>query len=195
LRALGGRCADHPFVVIVSWLVVTVGTTLLALTVGGDYSKTSTLPGTEVQAAEELLARTMPAAALETADIVVHATDPAATAAAVPAVTRAVAVLPHVVPSSAPVRWSADRRTALVPVQYDAPRFTLGHGDLAALERAVRVGGAETYVSGSLERNASKPSSGLGEQVGIAAAVLVLLVVVGAVIAAPRSASSAAAPR
>src|SRR4051794_41860123 len=77
LRSLGSRCAARPIVVVVSWLVVATVVTVVSLTLGGDYSHSSTLPGTEVQTAEELLARHLPSASHESADVVVQGTDPA----------------------------------------------------------------------------------------------------------------------
>src|SRR5436305_13478111 len=76
LRSLGSRCAARPMVVVVSWLIVAAVVTLVSLTLGGDYSHSSTLPGTEVQTAEELLARHLPSASPESADVVVQHPDP-----------------------------------------------------------------------------------------------------------------------
>jgi RND superfamily putative drug exporter len=186
LRSLGGRCAAHPLVVVAGWLLVVVGVTTLSLTVGGRYSRSSTLPGTEVGRAEALLAAHLPLAANESADVVVQAADAAAATGAVEAVTSRIVVLPRVVRSPAPaVTWSADRTTALISVHYDVPRLTLGHGTLAALQRTARAAPqAQVLVGGSLARDAARPSGGLGEEVGIGVAVLVLLLVFGSVIAA-----------
>ena len=194
LRALGAGCAAHPLLVVTLWLATAGGVTVVSLTVGGHYTHSSTLPGTEVQAADAVLSAHLPAAANESADVVVHAATPAAAESALARVVRAVNGLPHVVATPDPaVRWSADRRTALLQVGYDVPRFALRHGALAALQRAVRTAsGAQTYVGGSLARNAATPSTGLGEEVGIALAVLVLLFVFGSVIAALMPLATAA---
>ena len=194
LRSLGRGCAAHPLVVVAMWLAVVVGVTALALTVGGTYTRTSTLPGTEVGTADDLLAAHLPSAAHESADVVVHAADPSAATLAVDSVIGRVQRLPHVVRRPAPaVTWAADRTTALVSVHYDVPRFSLGHSALAALERATRsTPSAQVYVGGSLARNAARPSGGLGEEVGIAVALLVLLLVFGSVIAALMPIATAA---
>src|SRR4051794_22728091 len=163
LRSLGSRCAARPLVVVVSWLVVAAVVTLVSLTLGGDYSHSSTLPGTEVQTAEALLARHLPAASHEIAVLVVEVTDPPGapgapgrgasqggaavavrgTAPAGARAARAVGVarvsqLPQVAPAPPAVRWSADEATSLVRVEYAAGRFEVGHSALKALRRAVR---------------------------------------------------------
>src|SRR3954449_11451020 len=163
------------------------------MTMGGHYNHSSTLPGTQVQAAEELLARHLPSASHETADVVVRSTSPAAARDATARVIAAVSPLPHVLATPPTVRWSADGSTSLVHVEYDVGRFELGHSTLSALRRATTgVPGAQTYVGGSLARDAATPSGGLGEAVGIGAAVVVLLVVFGSVIAALMPIATAA---
>jgi RND superfamily putative drug exporter len=193
LRALGGRCASRPLIVIAVWVGVAAAITILSFTVGGSYTHSSTLPGTQVQAAEELLSRHLPSASHESADVLVHTASAAGTRAAVPLDVAATARLPHVVPGPPPVRWSRDGTTADVLVEYDVGRFELGHQALSTLRRTVRgLGGAQVLVGGSLARDAANPSGGLGEEVGIAAAVLVLLVVFGSVIAALMPIATAA---
>src|SRR5436305_808216 len=197
LRSLGSRCAARPIVVVVSWLVVATVVTVVSLTLGGDYSHSSTLPGTEVQTAEELLARHLPSASHESADVVVRGTDPGEARAATAGVLTAVSRLPYVAAAPPAARWSADGVTSLVRVEYAVGRCDRGHSALTSLRRAVRLAvrpmpGAQVYVGGSLARDATTPGGGLGEAVGIAAAVLVLLVVFGSVIAALMPIATAA---
>src|SRR5947209_3985521 len=193
LRSLGSRCAARPLVVVVSWLLVAIVVTVVSMTLGGDYTHSSTLPGTQVQTAETLLARHLPSASHETADVVVQAADPRGARSATAAVAAAVVHLPKVVSGPPLVRWSADGATSLVRVEYAAGRYDLGHSALAALRRAVRsVPNAQAYVGGSLARDAATPSGGLGEEVGIAAAIVVLLFVFGSVIAALMPIATAA---
>jgi RND superfamily putative drug exporter len=193
LRGLGDRCAAHPLVVVAVWLAVAAITTGLALSVGGSYSSKSTLPGTQVQTAEQLLAEHMPAAGHESADVLLTGS-PAAVAASLPAVQVKIATLPHVDRlASPPPRWSADRRTAWLPAVYDADRYSLGQRDLSLLRRAVQSApDVRAYVTGSLLRDASAPSTGLGEKIGVAVAVIVLLLAFGSVIASLMPLASAA---
>jgi len=194
LRSLGRRCADRPLVVIAIWVAVATGLSVLALTVGGSYSSRSTLPGTEVQSAEQLLAQHLPSAGNESADVLLTSSTHAATSAAVAVVRPQLARLPHIAASgeTAP-RWSADERTAWLHVTYDMPRFTLGHRALSQAQKvATSVPGVRGYVTGSLAHDASMPSGGIGEKVGIAVAVLVLLLAFGSVIAALMPVAAAA---
>src|SRR3954465_8090593 len=185
LRSLGSRCAARPLVVVASWAALAVVVTVLSMTLGGHYNHSSTLPGPQVQAAEGLLARHLPSASHETADVVVRSTSPAAARDATARVIAAVSPLPPGLAPPPTVRWSADESTSLVHVEYDVGRFELGHSTLSALRRTVTgIPGAQTYVGGSLARDAATPSGGLGEAVGIGAAVVVLLVVFGSVLAA-----------
>src|SRR3954463_3655099 len=108
LRSLGSRCAARPIVVVVSWLVVATVVTLVSLTLGGDYSHSSTLPGTEVQTAEELLARHLPPASHESADAGAQGTAPPGARTATAGVLAAVSRLPNVASAPPAVRWSAD---------------------------------------------------------------------------------------
>src|SRR5438445_6136590 len=94
LRSLGSRCAARPLVVVVSWLLVAAVVTVVSMTLGGPYTHSSTLPGTQVQTAEGLLARHLPSASHETADVVVQGTDPATARAATARVVAAVGRLP-----------------------------------------------------------------------------------------------------
>jgi len=194
LRAIGAGCSRRPLVVIVVWLLVAGGLTGLSLLVGKGYSQRSTLPGTEVQAAEQQLADHFPTASFESADVLLTSGSAATTRAAAVVVPERIDRLPHVDPAAMPaVRWSPDGRTAWIAVRYDVPRFTLGHSSLTALWRVARSEPpASGYVAGSLTRDASTPSGGIGEKVGIAVAVLVLLLAFGSVIAALMPLATAA---
>src|SRR5581483_8375459 len=126
-----------------------------------------------------------PAAADESADVLLHGSSAAVVAAAVPRVDGAVRRLPHVVAASLDrPQWSADGRTALLHVRYDVPRFELHGRALSALRRAAATGGVESHVAGQLSTDLDTPGPGLGEIVGVAVALLVLLVAFGSVIAA-----------
>jgi RND superfamily putative drug exporter len=72
LARVGRRCAARPLLVIGIWLVVAGAITGLSLTAGGKYTQHERLPGTEVERGIDELDRSFPAAAAETADLVVH---------------------------------------------------------------------------------------------------------------------------
>ena len=194
LRRLGGACAEHPLRVIAAWLAVVAAAVALSVLVGGRYGDTPSLPGTEVAAADARLTAHFPAAAHTSASVLLHDPTPARVTAAVAVVEHRAARLPHVVvPAHWTVQWAPDRRTAAVHVQYDAPRFTLGGADLAALQTVGRAGGVESHVTGTLANDLnSTGSTGTGEKVGVGVAMLVLLLAFGSVIAALMPIATAA---
>jgi putative drug exporter of the RND superfamily len=194
LRRLGGACAAHPLRVVAGWLAVVAVAVGLALVAGGRYSETTWLPGTDVAAADARLGAHFPAASDTSADVLLYDPTPARVAAAVPVVERRIASLPHVVvPSAWSVGWAGDRRTAVIHVGYDVPRFTLGGADLGALRAAGHAGGVESHVTGTLANDLDpRGGSGTGEKVGVAVALLVLLLAFGSVIAALMPIATAA---
>jgi len=200
LHRLGRRCAARPLLVIGVWLVVAGAVTGLSLTVGGRYTAHERLPGTEVERGLDVLERGFPAAAAETADVVVHTSAPDRLAGLVAAVTARVSALPHVAAvSSGGVGIAADGTTERLQVRYDRDRFGLTAKTLAqprsalkAVVHEARAPGAAAYPAGLLVADFAQPRSGLGEKVGIAAAVLVLLLAFGSVIAALMPLATAA---
>ena len=200
LHRLGQRCAARPLLVIGAWLVVAGIVTGLSLAVGGRYAAHDHLPGTEVGRGQDVLARAFPAAAAETADVVVHTAPPDRLAGLVATVTARVRALPHVAAVSAdPAAIAVDGSTERLRVSYDRDRFGLPantlsrlRSALAAAVRSDRAAGAAAYPAGLVVVDFDQPRSGLGEKVGIAAAVLVLLLAFGSVIAALMPIATAA---
>ena len=195
LRRIGVFCADHPLRVIAGWLAVVAAAVSLSVLVGGRYGDTPWLPGTEVAAADDQLSAHFPAASYTSADVLLVGGNHRQIAPAVLVAERAIARLPHVVvPGHWPVRWSPDRHMASIHVQYDVPRFTLTAADLGALRNAANAPRIESHVTGTLanDLNLSDQSTGVGEEVGIAVAMLVLLLAFGSVIAALMPMATAA---
>src|SRR5947209_1849211 len=96
LRGVGGRCAARPLVVVAIWVAVAVGATVASYAAGGRYSVSASLPGTEVQQADQDLARHLPSASAESADVLLRGRTAAAVRAAVPVVAARIARLPQV---------------------------------------------------------------------------------------------------
>ena len=200
LHRLGRHCASRPLLVIAIWLVVAGAVTGLSLTVGGHYSAHERLPGTEVERGQDVLSRAFPAAAVETADVVVHVPAPAQLPGLVAAVSARVSALPHVAAvTTDPSDRSADGTAQRLRVGYDRDRFGLPANSLARLRTALAAAvhasgtpGAAAYPGGLLVADFAAPRSGLGEKVGIAAAVVVLLLAFGSVIAALMPVATAA---
>ena len=63
MRGIGAFSAGRPLLVVVAWLLIAAGLALLVRGVGADTSNDLSLPGTDSQAATDLLAAAVPAAA------------------------------------------------------------------------------------------------------------------------------------
>ena len=123
-------CLERRKTVVLVWLAVAVGLTVLAQAAGRNYATNFTLPGTESQQALNLLKREFPAQGGDTDTIVFHTSggsvfSPRVRGAVVPLLAR-VAGMPHVALVVSPynsvrgrLQVSPDRRTAFssgVPV-------------------------------------------------------------------------------
>src|SRR4051794_11594091 len=138
LHRLGERCAARPLLVIGIWLVVAGAVTGLSLAVGGHYTKHERLPGTEVERGIDVLSRSFPAAAAESAEVVVRAPTASALGGVVAAVTARVSALPHVAAvSSGAADLAADGTARRLRITYDGDRFGLPADSLARLRTAL----------------------------------------------------------
>src|SRR4051794_27127234 len=171
-------------VVVVLWLVALGGLGFAALGSGAAFRDTVDLPGADSTAAAKLLRGTGAAGAEER--VVVRApdgpVDTGAGRAGLDALAARLAALPRVVSVAPPPgQVSADRRTAVLTVRYDAPAADLGQGPADALAAVVRDagGGLTAGASGELAAmTAAAPDLG-NAGIGLLAAAVVLLVAFG----------------
>jgi RND superfamily putative drug exporter len=189
LRRLGRACACHPWQTLGGWLGFAVLATVLAGFFGGAYTNGGTLPGTPAQAGAAFLARHFPALSDESALVAVHTSRGTLTgppgAQGLAAVVAATRRLPLVAGVS--VNLSTDRRTALLQVRYDRPRFDVPAVALTRLTAASRAGDRYRVagaVTGNLVYDLSGAQTGLAEEIGIGIALLVLIAGFGSVVAA-----------
>jgi len=185
LHRWGRWSALHPWVAIAAWLVTTVLVVAASATFGKALADTNAAPGTDSQAAADLLAST--GADGITAYVVAR---PAADGAAVdPAaldrLDAELADLPHVLGVSD--QTSADGRTAVVTLAYPAIE-DLSVDDLTALDTRldeVRDAGAwRVEGGGDLYFNFGGTETNVGEILGIVVALVVLVVAFGSLLAA-----------
>src|SRR5712692_3303706 len=179
--------------VLVSWLVVLVGSQFLAQVAGGKASMNFKLPATDSERAQSLLTSHFPAQSGASSDIVIAA--PAGvTAPAVRASTEAllarVAATPHVVEVVSPYQApggrqiSRDGTVAFAQVQFDSqrqdvPQTTVDH--LKSSASGARAPGFDVAVSGRMFQTRQRP--GGTEAIGFLAAIVILLVAFGSVLA------------
>jgi putative drug exporter of the RND superfamily len=190
-------CIEHRRRVVIAWIVIAVGTSVIASTVGRNYATNFTLPGTESQRAQNLLAKEFPAQSGDLDTIVFHTSQgtiesPAVKSAIVPLLAR-VSTMPHVVGVLSPysprgaVQISPDHKTAFATVSY-AKRANLlpdstGKPVLAAVHQ-VKVPGLRVAAGGQVIEQAEGFSIGPATIVGVLAALVILLITFGSLTAA-----------
>jgi RND superfamily putative drug exporter len=190
-------CIAHRRWVIGAWVAVAVLTTVIAGTVGRQYSTDFSLPGTEAQHVVDLLGSQFKAQSGDVDTIVFHTAkgsvdDPAVRNALTPVLAR-VAKMPHVTGVVSPyssegaVEVSKDRRTAFATINYDRRANLLadatGQPVLDAIN-AVKVPGLTLAAGGQVIENAEGFSIGPATSVGVLAALIILLLTFGSLSAA-----------
>lgn len=170
--------------------VALVALVALAALAGGQFSDDFKTPGTESQAALDVLTSRFPAQAGDTATLVFSAERgtlrDAGRPAAIARVVQDVARQPHVTSAVSPLdakgagQLSRDGRIGFVTVQYDEPATKLGK---AAGERLQDVGapaeraGVEVSRRGQVVDTAQQGTAPVGELIGVALAVVLLTLV------------------
>jgi putative drug exporter of the RND superfamily len=194
LHRLGRFAVRRRRLVLGTWILALIAALALAVASGGSFADDFEIPGTESQAAYDLLADRFPEYAGTRAQVVVHVPDGTleepARAAAIAEVQDQVAGLPHV--SGPPVLLLAPEgspgggRTGLIEVGYDLDMTELGTPALEVLEATVdplHDAGIAAVVGGELAQYAEQPETETAEMLGILAATVILLFAFGSVIA------------
>jgi RND superfamily putative drug exporter len=206
LYRLGRFAAHRAWVVIGSWLVLSVLVIGASSVFGHKLVDSPAVPGLDSQQATDLLAAAKSGQDGLTAQVVVTPADPTATffdsAAARAALARVqarVAALPHVLGTSDPVGAlaagrqpgaalrvvSPDGRVALIRVQYPQ-QAELTQQDLQNLKDiGAQAGGSVLRIEmgGDLFFAFEGAQTGIGEVLGLVAAVVILLLAFGSLIA------------
>jgi putative drug exporter of the RND superfamily len=197
LLNLARWCIRHRRLVVIAWVAIAVSTTLIASAVGRNYATNFSLPGTESQHAQDLLAREFPTQSGDLDEIVFHTSqgtiDSRAVRAAIDPLLAKVSTMPHVVGVISPyssrgqVQVSRDRRTAFATVIYDKRANLLpdatGKPVLAAID-AIKVPGLKIAAGGQVIEQAEGFNIGPATAVGAIAALVILLITFGSLAAA-----------
>ena len=181
----GGSAARHPWRFLGGWLVAAVVAVLLAGTAGGTLTDDYTMPGTDSQAATDLLEERFPAYAGASARVVVHAEDGTVPTDVLGTVTERVLDAAHVTAVDPP-RVSADGGTAVLGVRYDVPvthvEPAVAYEELQeAAAPAVDAGLTVEYGGEVLDNVYEQGSS---EAIGMGLAAVILLFAFGSAVAA-----------
>ncbi len=186
----------HRWLVLATWIVAVMSTTLLSSAVGGEYADGGRLVGTDSDSAYELINREFPDNGAHTVTVAVHS--PAGIAVARPRIEQFVALVtaePGVVAVESPFpkdqgggggpgQISQDGTVAIVNIDTS---IDSANGEevalVAAIERAadtLRGGGVEVEFADYAFATGSAPAS---EIFGLIAAVVILLIAFGSVVA------------
>ena len=190
LERLASACFRHRWRVVALWAVGLVGLFALSGSLGGAFSDSGRLEGTDSQRAYDLLGDEMPERSGESATVVFH--DPAGldrpqARAAIGAYLDDVRTLPRVASVSSPVdaatQIAADRSVAFAAVDFtpdgEVPLETAAAA-MAEKAAALEQAGVEVAFGGYLFQEVEIPAS---EVVGLLAAAVILLVAFGSVVA------------
>jgi putative drug exporter of the RND superfamily len=196
LYTLARTCVRHRRWVIVAWLLVLISSVGLSSAIGGEKSNDFVIPGTESQAANDLLDARFPAQAGSAATVVFAARDgetlqnPAATAA-INDTIRALRAAPQVIATSDPVvdqSFSADGRVAFAEVRYPVAAEDVSDAAVEAMKTATQPGrdaGLAVEFSGDvITAHAAETGSHTAEIIGLGVAVIVLMFAFGSLLAA-----------
>ena len=180
--------ARHPWRTMGLWAVILVVVGTLAGNVGGEPVDDFRLPGSEAQAANDLLEESFPTQAGGSATVVFHpdagTADSPEASALIGATLDDVRGLRHVVDVAEPT-VSGDRSVAFVDVRYDRETVELGKAAYEYLDDAlapVRAGGVQAEIGGSLAVWEETQTSN-AEQIGLLVAAVVLLFAFGSFVA------------
>lgn len=196
LRNLGAFCARRHWIVIVLWLIA-AGTAIAAgQVVGTDPTDSLTIPGSDSQAAFDILQAEFPTEWGSTARIVFAVDDgrldePSRQASIEQTLTRARTV-PHVTGLVDPFspegfgRVSRDGRIAFAEIQYDIDARGVGTGgvtDLLATAEPARGAGVQVAYGGDIVERQNPEQARKSEVIGLVVAITVLLLAFGSVMA------------
>ena len=185
LFRIGSSAARRPWRFVGGWLLAALIAFSLAGTVGGTLVDDYSMPGTDSQAATDLLTERFPAFAGSSARVVVHSADTALDARVLEQVADGLADKPHVEAVDPPA-VSADGRTAVLAVRYDAPVTHVepaqARDHLLEAAAPARDAGLTVEVGGEVPDNVYE--QGKSELVGFGLAAVILLIAFGSAISA-----------
>jgi putative drug exporter of the RND superfamily len=189
LGNLAAWAAEHwrRSLAIVAVVLVAIG--VAASAAGGSFVDDFRTPGTQSQAAMDVLDERFPTAAGDTANVVFAVESGTLREperrAAIERTVEEIGAQPHVTGAPSPFargsgQLSEDGRIAYVPVQYDDTAPSLGEAPGQRLEQVAEIGeqaGIEVSRNGAIVDQAEQAMAPIGELIGVAVAMIVLTLV------------------
>lgn len=187
--------AEHPWRVIFIWVVTIILAVMAVRSWGGSLTDSFTVPGTESQAAFDLLVERYPAVSGSELLAVFHTPEGTIQDSAVQQAMTSFAreaqrvdevVVVHL-PHEQPGNISADGRTGIVRVVFDKLAHDLdveNIGEAIEIGESYRVPGLQIEFGGEPAREHETEPPGTAELVGLLAALLILIIGFGSIFAA-----------
>jgi RND superfamily putative drug exporter len=196
MSAIARWCFRNRFIVIVAWVVVLIGLGAAGRAVGSDYDNSFTVPGAGSAAAQDLLAKAVPAQAGDSDTIVwrvSHGTvSNAAVRARMSAVLRQIAAMPAVAAVASPYQpggapqISPSGRIAYATVQFTRQADNLVKADttrVVSAAEAARAPGLDVQLGGQAVESVQQTPVGVSSAVAVLAAAVVLFIAFGSLLA------------
>src|SRR5215475_3958827 len=196
LYRLGHFCAAHALYVLIGWIVVAVGVSLVVRTVGSLTSNNLNLTGSQSQQATNLLAANFPPQQNGSNPIVFHVAKGNITTGAnkdaVEASYKALAKAPHVYSATDPfgksssALTSADHRTVFIPVLLKISNGQVTEDVARRIFDATKPAqkqGIQVAAGGTMGSALSPSPTESSEAVGLLTAMLILALTFGSLIA------------
>jgi putative drug exporter of the RND superfamily len=197
LYAVARFCTRQRYLVLVVWLVATVGLVAVSQRLGDNTNDNLTLPGTDSQNATDALSKSFPNQANGSSPIVLHVSNGKLTdsqhAGAVNQAAADVAKAPYVASVVNPLSpqgasaLSKDQATGYLSVTLSVSPGSLSVDDvntiINAAEKPAHAAGIQVETGGQLGQKVSKPSTESSELIGIIAAMVILTFTFGTMVA------------
>ncbi len=193
LGRLAGHCYDRRRLVLVVWILVVIGVTVLAQVIGTNFQNKFTSGDTPSQQAADILQAKFPSMAGDTAQVVFHTSTPIAeNQAAIDHVVDSLRPLAHVESVTGPFspdgahQISTHADIAYAVVQFDTTTANLPSGaihDVINTAQAAQRPGFQVELGGAPISSVAAAAPGASEGIGILAAIIIMLLAFGSVVA------------
>jgi len=193
LGRVAAGCYDRRRIVLVAWILVIIGITVIAQVVGTHFQDKFSSGNVPSQQAADILQAKFPSKAGDTADVVFHTSTPiAANEAAIDNVVGSLRPLAHVQSVTGPFspdgahQISTHANIAYAVVQFDTTTANLPAGavhDVINTAQAAQRPGFQVALGGAPISSVAAAAPGASEGIGITAAIIIMLLAFGSVVA------------